>query len=179
MMRRNVWFVAAALAVVGALHAQLPSDGAVRSGVYRNTFFKIEFTLPSILQAVDFSTLKLPPSANGREFGLMAAKKGNDPYGMVLIAETVGTGRGFFPDEEDFLRRVRVAQHLSESQKTVSVPSRVGPAFKELYFAAGGELNTAVVLRLDGHLLVWRCNAQSKADLDEMLAAIHGLHRAT
>jgi len=160
------------------LRAQSPADGTVRDHVYRNTYFKIEFAIPAALQAVDFSSLKLPPS-NGREFGLMSAKKGNDPYGMVLIAETLGVGQGLYRDEEDFLHRVRVGMRLSDTQKTLSIPSRVGAPFQELHFVTSGELGAAVVLRLNGHLLVWRCNAKSQTDMDAMLAAIHALHKTT
>jgi hypothetical protein len=175
-VRKIAWLALCVFALAGVSQAQSPSDGTVRNNVYRNTFFKIEFALPSGLQAVDFSKLKLPPS-NGREFGLMSAKEGNDPYGMILIAETLGTGKGYFRDEEDFLGRVRVSQGLDASQKTVALPSRVGPTFKELYFTSGDELNAAVILLLDGHLLVWRCNARTQAELNVMLGAIHSLHK--
>ena len=178
-MRKKTWFVVCVLMLAGVLRAQSPADGAVHGRVYRNTYFKIEFALPAALQAVDFSTLKLGPS-NGREFGLIQ-KKGNDPFGMVLIAETfLGVGQGLYRDEEDFLHRVRIAQHLSETQKTDIYSKSSGAGCSRSFTSSRvGNWTLRLYCASAVTFLFGAAMAQSQTDLDAMLAAIHALHKTT
>ena len=90
--------------------AQSPSDGKVIGDSYVNSYFKFSYAWPAMLKPFDIKSLNLPqasPYAN--EFMLFSARQGDEPFGVLVIAERLNAitphSRGI-RDGADFLDQI-------------------------------------------------------------------------
>src|SRR5665213_2028459 len=134
--------------------------------VYRNVQFGIEMTLPSNLHQVDFSTLTLPSQATDKEVPLMAAKEGDDPYGIVVIAERLNVGR------------VESGRDPSAILGRGETTNASGLVIDHLEWKEpNGQFGSAVITRVQDYLIVARCNAKSESDIKAMVDAFTSMRR--
>jgi hypothetical protein len=174
-------FVLSIFAVSGG-QAQSPTDGSVKGSAYVNTYFKFFFTWPATLKPYDTKSLNLPQSSPyANEFMLFSAREGSEPFGIVAIAErlnAVTPHSSGIRDGADFLDRVQKfnpEQHaIIQSRKHFS--SKDGYVIDQLLYTADGEYNSATAVQIGGFLIVFKCNAKSQADLEEMDKSVISLH---
>jgi hypothetical protein len=146
--------------------------------VFRNAQFGIEMTLPSNLHQVDFSTLSLPSQATDKEVPLMAAKEGDDPYGIVVIAERLNVGRVPIVDAVDFMRRVEEGRDPNAILGRGETTNASGLVIDHLEWKEpNGQFGSAVITRVQDYLIVARCNAKSESDIKAMVDAFTSMRR--
>ena len=169
------------VAVLGLASApgQSAKDGSVRGDVYSNRYFKISLTLPPSLQAVNLASLNVQGTDGKKEYLMMAAREKNASSGIVLLAEKLEGARSPGADEQDFLQRVRKSWDEGEVfDGQEQRPGTNGLVFEELdYEIPKTEFDSAIVTRVGNYLLVFKCNAKSRADLKEMDDAVVAMHR--
>ena len=165
--------MAAALELASAA-GQSAADGSVQGHVYTNRYFKISLTLPPNLHAVDVASLSVFGSPGKDQFLLMAAREGDSPTGVLLLAEKVRAGSSPMADGQEFLRKVRKSWDAGEVLDGQRVRASVGGlTFEELdYETPKVEFDSAIVTRVGDYLLVFRCNATSKEELKVMDDAV-------
>jgi hypothetical protein len=180
MAKRSLGLVVilAAISFVSA-GGQSSADGSVHGNVYTNRYFKVSLMLPPILHAVDLASLNLHrPSNEINEFLMMAAREGDAPYGIVMMAEKLNA-TSHIQDGQDFLRRVPSgwnAGQVLESKKVNVQPH--GLTFEELdYGIPNVEFDSAIVTQVGDYLLAFKCNAKSSADRKMMVDAVTSMHR--
>jgi hypothetical protein len=72
---------------IAAIQAQVPSDGRIEAGTYKNSYFRFSYEWPKFLQPFNVASLILPPkSPYNNEFLLFSARQGGEPYGIVVVA---------------------------------------------------------------------------------------------
>lgn len=154
--------------------AQSPNDGKVVGNSYVNSYFKFSYSLPAMLKPVDGKALNLLQSSHSaNEFMLFAAKQGDEPFGVVVLAERLHAitphSRGF-RDGADFIDRVEKfdpEQHaVIESRKHFA--NVYGITIDQLNYTTNGEFTSAIAAQVGNFLIVFKCNAKSAADLAEM-----------
>jgi len=175
MGRKGFGFVLV-VAVLGVVLAagQSTADGSVQGNVYRNRYFKISLALPPNLHAVELSSLNVHAPSGKNEVFLFAAREGALPYGIVALAERLNVGSNPIVDGHDFLRRVRETREVGEViDGQFSIVKINGPTFERLdYETPKVEFDSAIVTRVGDYLLVFRCNAKSKEELNVMVDAV-------
>jgi hypothetical protein len=158
--------------------AQSPDDGRVAGNSYVNTYFKFSYSWPRMLQPSDTASLQLPkksPYAN--EFLLFAARQGDAPFGVVVLAERMSPtphNRGF-RDGGDFLDRVvssfKPEEHARfQPRKHFTNPN--GITFDEADYTDDSGVNSAMVTQVNGFLILFKSNARTATDLAEMTKSI-------
>jgi len=174
--------LALVVAVFGAVTAagQSAADGSVRGNVYSNSYFKISLTLPPNLHAVDLASLNVHVQPQTSEFLMLAAREGNAPSGIVLLAVKLNVAPNHVVDEQDFLSKVRkswdAGQVLDGQQLRIQIQQK-GLTFHQLdYEIPKVEFDSAIVTRVGDYLLVFRCNAKSKEALKVMVDAVIAMH---
>ena len=109
-MRIRISLIVFALLAAPAIHAQFPTDGRLENNSYVNSYFKIIYSWPKFLRPFDISSLRLPPkSAYNDEFLLFSASQGNEPYGIVMLAQKLNVPTAHthgFSDEPEFINWV-------------------------------------------------------------------------
>ena len=175
MVRRKLG-LALVIAVLGAVTAvgQSAADGSVRGNVYSNSYFKISLTLPPNLHAVDLASLSAHVQPQKNEFLLLAAREGDAPSGIVLLAVKLNASPNHVVDEQDFLRKVQKSWDAGEVLDGQQVRiQKDGPTFHQLdYEIPKVEFDSAIVTRVGDYLLVFKCNAKSKEALKVMVDAV-------
>lgn len=87
-MRRQYLVVFLLIPYPTFVSAQSPDDGRVLGSSYVNSYFKFSYTWPAMLRPYDTKSLNLPPkSPYANEFLLFAARQGDEPFGVVALAE--------------------------------------------------------------------------------------------
>jgi hypothetical protein len=178
MLVRRRLKLALVVAVFGAVTAvgQSAADGSVRGNVYSNSYFKISLTLPPNLHAVDLASLNV--HGDSHEVLLLAAREGNAPSGIVLLAVKLDVAPNHVVDEQDFLRKVRKSWDAGEVLDGQQLRiQKDGPTFHQLdYEIPKVEYDSAIVTRVGDYLLVFKCNAKSKEALKVMVDAVIAMH---
>jgi hypothetical protein len=147
--------------------AQSASDGRVEGDVYK------------FLQPADVSKLNLSTVVpNPNESLLFSARKGTEPFGVVVIAEKLGVStqrsRGI-KDGPDFLDRVIVSSGLSSKGRILKRTESTnvhGLTFQELDYFINGEYVSAMTIQVGQWLMAFRCNAESESDLLAMTKSV-------
>jgi len=171
--------LALAVAVFGAVSAvgQSAADGSVKGNVYSNSYFKISLTLPPNLHAVDLASLNVHVQPQTNEFLMLAAREGNAPSGIVLLAQKLNVAPNHVVDEQDFLNKVRKSWDGGEVLDGQLTIQKNGLAFHQLdYEIPKAEFDSAIVTRVGDYLLVFKCNAKSKEALKVMVDAVIAMH---
>ena len=171
--------LALAVAVFGAVSAvgQSAADGSVKGNVYSNSYFKISLTLPPNLHAVDLASLNVHVQPQTNEFLMLAAREGNAPSGIILLAQKLNVAPNHVVDEQDFLNKVRKSWDGGEVLDGQLTIQKNGLAFHQLdYEIPKAEFDSAIVTRVGDYLLVFKCNAKSKEALKVMVDAVIAMH---
>ena len=171
--------LALAVAVFGAVSAvgQSAADGSVKGNVYSNSYFKISLTLPPNLHAVDLASLNVHVQPQANEFLMLAAREGNAPSGIILLAQKLNVAPNHVVDEQDFLNKVRKSWDGGEVLDGQLTIQKNGLAFHQLdYEIPKAEFDSAIVTRVGDYLLVFKCNAKSKEALKVMVDAVIAMH---
>jgi len=173
-MRSPVFVFVLSLFLVSRVGAQSPNDGHIEGGAYVNSYFHVSYTWPKILQPYDPAALRLAPkSPYDNEFLLFSARQGDDPYGVVILAERLNfptphsKGIKDAADMMDRITRFRPDEHaviLSRKHFT----SANGLVFDEVDYTQNGGYSSGIVTPVGQYLIVFKCNAKSAADLAEM-----------
>ena len=127
------------------------------------------------MQPYDVHALKLNASTQD-EFLLFSARQGNDPDGIVVVAERI---RNQFKSSSDFLNWVA---HFTPEQHVVMQPRKHfanadGFTIDELDYTENGVPSSAAVIQVGDFLIAFKCNAKSASDLDAMNRSIADIHR--
>jgi hypothetical protein len=177
--RRNIacCFGLALLASIAGC-SRMGAQHSAGGEVYRNAQFGIEMTLPSNMHQVDVSTLGFTAKATADDFPMMAAKEGDDPYGIVMIAQRLHVGKMPIVDAGDFMRRVEKGRDpnaiLGRGVKT----NASGLVMDYLdWKEPNGQFGSAVITQVQDYLIVVRCNAKSESDIKAMVDAFVSMRR--
>jgi hypothetical protein len=162
--------------------AQSPIDGRTDARAYVNSYFHFIYAWPDILQPYDTGALSLGPgSPYGNEFLLFAAREGDKPYGIVMLAERLNYPTPHLPqgirDSADFLDRFvhfRPDEHVTNISKK-HFTSANGLAFDEVDYMQNGGYSAGVVTTIGKFLIVVKCNAKSTSELAEMTKSVAGI----
>ena len=108
----------------------------------------------------------------------MAAREGNAPSGIILLAVKLNVAPNHVLDEQDFLQKVRKSWNSGEVLDGQQLRiQKDGPAFHQLdYEIPKVEFDSALVTRVGDYLLVFKCNAKSKEALKVMVDAVIAMH---
>ncbi len=154
--------------------SQSPTNGKVTANSYVNSYFKFSYTWPRSLQPYNTASLHLTQSPYANEFLLFSAMEGDEPYGIVVIAERLYAATPHsraLRDGADLLNCVVATfepeQHVViRSRKHFTSPSAV--PFDELDYTEDGQPSSAVAAHIGKFLIVFKCNAKSEAELEAM-----------
>ena len=148
----------------------------------RNNRFHFVLRLPMGLHSVDLSSLNIHANPTADEFLVMTARQGNQPFGIVMLAERLNVGPSPMGNAEDFLRKMQNTWRADQTGQVVTGKvhwtSPEGFTFDELdYRVPEGEFDSAVVTRVGDYLLASRCNAKTEADLKAMTESIKTMRK--
>ena len=168
--------VAAVLLVVALLpgSGQPPADGHVQGNAYVNPYFHYSYAWPPFLHPVPTSTLNLSHQASPNEVLLFTARQGNDPDGIILVAEKLNVPTQHtsgIKDGPDFLNRV--LQVPDPTQIRVLARTRTntkdGFVFEQLDYLNYNQYISTIAMQIGQYLLAFRCNAKSQSDLEPVI----------
>lgn len=118
-------------------------------------------------------SLTLPQGPHANEYALFSARQGNEPYGVVVIAErlhVVTSRSNGLRDGAGFLDRVakfRPEQHVVIlSRKHFTNAS--GIVVDVLDYTESGAPSSASAAQIGQFLIVFKCSAKSADELEEM-----------
>ncbi len=163
--------------------AQSPTDARIQKSSYENTYFRFSYSWPGFLQPSDVNALQFAKKApSNNEFLLLSARQGDEPYGIVVVAERMnvptqhGGGLKSSGDLMDRIARFRPEQHVvMQPRKHFKNPA--GFVIDELDYVEDGVESSAVVIEVRDFLIAFKCNAKSAKDLDAMNRSIAEIHR--
>lgn len=173
-MRSSFYMLLALSLLASQSFAQSPTNGRVENTAYVNSYFHFSYTWPKILQPYDTNLLRLgPQSPYGNEFLLFSAREGQEPSGVVIIAEKLNVPTPHssgIRDSADFLRkfmRFSPEEHVTNLSKK-HFNGANGLVFDEVDYAQNGEFSSGVITTIGKFLIVFKCNAKSEAELAAM-----------
>ena len=161
--------------------SQSPNDGRVTGSSYENSYFKFSYAWPAMLKPYDTNSLNLPQSSPyANEFMLLAVRQGDEPFGIVVVAERLNAitphSRGI-RDGEDFL--VRVARFPPEQHAVIQerkhFKNPAGLTIDQLIYTEKGGYSSATAVQIGNFLIVFKCNAKTSSDLAEMNKSVVAL----
>lgn len=165
----------AALLFAGAAHAISPRDGHIANRSYVNSYFHIAYTWPAML-----TPAKLPAapadanSATSYMLPLFTARLGNQPYGVVVVAEKLnvaGPHSAGIKSSDEFIGRIarslRPGPMLAKITRTEKKNTR-GMVFEELSYLLNGKPAAVMATQIGQYLIVFKCSAPSTADFARM-----------
>lgn len=171
----NTLAVIAAVLFASAAHALSPTDGHIADKSYVNSYFHLAYTWPAMLTPAKLPAA--PADANSPTaymFPLFTARQGNQPYGVVVVAEKLnvpGPHSSGIKSSAEFIDRVasslRSAPMLSRITRTERKNAR-GMIFEELSYRLNGNPAALMATQLGQYLIVFKCNAQSATDFARM-----------
>lgn len=163
--------------------SQLPTDAQLQKTSYENRYFKFSYSWPGFLQPYDVNALQFSKKApSNNEFLLFSARQGDDPYGIVVVAERMNVPTqhsGGLKSSSDLMDKIA---HFRPEQHVIMQPRKHftnadGIVIDELDYTEDGAPSSAVVIQLRDFLIAFKCNAKSSADLDAMNRSIAQIHR--
>lgn len=178
MRRRSLSAFLLLFGIASFAHSQLPTDGQIRNTAYENTYFKFSYSWPSFLEPYGVNALQLPKNAHGNEFLLFSARQGNEPDGIVVVAERMNAQTQLKSSSAflDWIARFGPEQHVV-IQPRKHYTNADGFVIDELDYAEDGVPSSALVVQIRDFLIAFKCNAKSAKDLDAMNRSIADLRR--
>jgi hypothetical protein len=176
-MRSTILALLLSAALVGT-QAQSPTDAHLEGKSYVNSYFRFSYSWPRILRPIDPASLDIIHLQNTDEFLLFTAKEGDEPYGVIVLAEKLNVPKPHssgIKDGVDFLERVIRTFDAAGRPKILSrrqFTNATGLAFNELDYMIFGEYTSAITAQFGQFLVVFKCNAKSAPDLAEMTKSV-------
>jgi hypothetical protein len=161
--------------------AQSPTDSKLEVGTYLNSYFKLAYTWPKDqTPTVLHLTEPEAPETEFRkhEFLLFASKQGNQPYGVIMLAEPLGIGTPRMSpirDSSDYLNRITRTWNPTGNGKVLKrsrTTNTSGLTFEEMDYTVYGEHDAALVTQIGQYLIVFKCNASSPEALAAMIRTV-------
>jgi hypothetical protein len=172
-IKKIITLLAAAL-LAGAASALPPTDGHIVGNSYVNTYFHISYTWPAMLKPISLPPPADNDSAKEYAFPLLIARQGNQPYGIVVVAEKLnvaGPHSAGIKNSGDFIDRVahslRPGPILSKFSRSEKKNAR-GMIFDELSYLQNGKPASVMATQVGQYLIVFKCNADSAASISRM-----------
>ena len=158
-----------------ASQAQSPIDGHLAGKSYVNRYFHIAYTWPAMLKAMDLPlATKASSNPSTYAFPLFTARQGDQPYGVVVVAEKLnvaGPHSTGVKDSADFIDRIErtlrpgpILSNIVRSQKK----NVHGVVFDVLNYQQNGKPSSVIATQAGKYLIVFKCNAQSAEDMVQM-----------
>lgn len=161
--------------LAAASSAQSPTDGHIAAKSYVNPYFHIAYTWPAILKP---TALPAAPATSGNPsayaFPLFTARQGDQPYGVVMVAEKLNvagphsagikTSADYIDRIEHTLRPGPILSNIIRSQKK----NARGVIFDVLNFQQNGKPSSVIATQAGNYLIIFKCSAQSAADMVQM-----------
>jgi len=175
MQMKRIVVAFAAVLFASAAYALSPTDGHVAGKSYVNTYFHFSYSWPAMLNP---ATLPAQPGggngANSYMYPLFSAHQGNQPYGVVIVAEKLnvaGPHSAGLKSSSDYINRMArslrpgpVLSNIQQYQKR----SAHGMVFDELSYRVNGKPASVIATQVGQYLIVFKCNAQSEGDMSQM-----------
>lgn len=172
----------AAVLFANAANALSPADGHISGHKYVNSYFHLSYTWPATLKP---EVLHPQPAGNNGAtvyaFPLFRAREGNQPYGVVVVAEKLHVASPHttgFKSSADFINRIahglRPGPVLSNIRRSEKKNAR-GRVFEELSYRMNGKPASLMATQVGQYLIVFKCNAQSTSALSRMENSALGL----
>jgi hypothetical protein len=172
---KKILAVITAVLVASAANALSPTDGHIAGKSYVNTYFHFSYSWPAALNPA-----KLPAqpaggnSAKAYVYPLFSARQGNQPFGVVVVAEKLnvaGPHSTGLKSSSDYVNRIArslrpgpVLSNIQQYQKR----NAHGMVFDELSYRMNGKPAAVIATQVGEYLIVFKCNAQSEADIAGM-----------
>ncbi len=182
MLRLRISFLMMATLIACAVHAESPADGHIAGSAYVNPYFHLSYTWPAMLKPV-----KVPAAVadannpKAYEFVLFTARQGDKPYGVVMVAEKLnvaGPHSAGVKSSADMIDRLThslrpgpILSNFARSQKK----SAGGRPFDELSYLMNGKPSSVIATQVGQYLIVFKCNAQSAAEMAQMEKSALGM----
>ena len=157
-----------------ASSAQSPTDGHIAGKSYVNPYFHIAYSWPAILNPMALPTSSATSSPSAYAFPLFTARQGDQPYGVVVVAEKLnvaGPHSAGIKSSSEYIDRIEhtlrpgpILSNIARSQKKNSH----GVVFDMLNYQQNGKPSSVIATQAGNYLIVFKCNAQSAADMVQM-----------
>jgi hypothetical protein len=182
MRRLLILLTVAALPV--AATAQSPSDGHVTTDSYLNPYFHFSYSWPKELRPVNSASMNLhAPAGSTNEFFLFSAKSPDAPFGVVVIAEKPNShtpNPDGLNESQTFLEHVKQwwdpAGHPKILAETHAIKGE-DLTFYELDYVLFGEYSSAIATQMGDFQIVFKCNAESAAELSALTKSVLATYR--
>lgn len=172
MSKPKIFFLILVALFAGAAYAESPATGHIAGKAYVNSYFHLTYAWPAMLTPV-----KLPSADAERnnpkayEFVLFSAQQGKQPYGLVMVAQKLnvaGPHSSGVKSSADMIDRLthslRPGPILSNFARSQKKNAR-GMLFDELSYQMNGKPSSVMATQVGQYLIVFKCNAQSAADM--------------
>lgn len=175
MRRLKLAPVVLAVLFAAAAFAQSPANGKISGRTYMNSFLHISYTWPATLEAKPMPKPdEAAASVNAYSFPLLIAGQGSQPYGVVATAvklNVAGPHSTGIKSAAGYIDRLTQSLHpgpmLSDFQRT-KITGSDEFVFEKLSYRMQGKPAAVYATQLGQFVLVFKCNAQSAADMAVM-----------
>jgi hypothetical protein len=163
--------------------AQAPAPGHIAGHTYVNPALNLSYAWPAILQPVTLPAAQSQQNdPHAYQFVLFSAKEGNQPYGLVMVAEKLnvaGPHSAGIKNSADMITRLAnslrpgpVLTNIAKSQRK----SASGRQFDELSYSMNGKPAAVIATQVGDYLIVFKCNAASAHDMALMEKSALAMH---
>jgi hypothetical protein len=173
MFKLKVFFLIMVAAVASVACAQTPADGHVSGHAYVNSYFHISYTWPAMLTPAPAAAPDHGMTNNYQTL-LFSARQGNQPYGVVMVAEKLNVAGPHSPgikSSADMIDRLAqslrpgpVLSNINRSQKK----NAHGMTFDALNYTINGKPSAVIATQVGQYILVFKCSAESAAGMAQM-----------
>jgi hypothetical protein len=175
MTKVKILLLMMAVAASGAACAQTAADGHIVGHAYVNSYFHIAYTWPAMLTPRPAAAAAPDHGmTNNYQIPLFIAREGKQPYGVLVLAEKLNvagphsTGLKSSAEMIDRLasglRAGPVLKNIQRSQKK----SAAGKTFDELTYTMSGKPSAVMATQVGQYLIVFKCSAESAAEMAQM-----------
>ncbi len=172
MRRLNLAPIVLTVLFAAAAFAQSPANGKINGRTYVNPTLHISYTWPAMLDA---KPMPAPDSAaasvHAYSYPLFIAGQGNQPFGVVAVAEKLnvaGPHSTGITSAAGYMDRLTQSLHpgpmLSDFKRSKATGT-AGVSFEKLTFLMQGKPSAVYAMQAGPYVVVFKCNAQSAADM--------------
>lgn len=175
MTKLKILLLMMAVAVAGPACAQTPADGHVAGHAYVNSYFHLSYTWPAALTPAPKAAAAADHGmTNNYQTLLFSARQGNQPYGVVLVAEKLNVAG---PHSTGLKSSAEMIDRLASSLHAGPVLSNIvrsqhkgagGRTFDELNYTINGKPSAVIATQVGQYLIVFKCSAESAAGMAQM-----------
>ena len=170
--------------VAAVAFAQSPANGRINGRTYVNPSLHISYTWPAMLESKP-----LPPpdtasaSVHAYSYPLLIAGQGSQPYGVVVVAEKLnvaGPHSTGIVSAAGYIDRLTQSLHpgpmLSNFNRSKAT-GKSGAIFEKLSYQMQSKPAAVFATQVGRYVLVFKCNAQSAADMAQMENSVLALQK--